>query len=169
MPVPYLPGWTVWQSFQATWDSSGLPYAIEMHVQVLDGRPYCVALTVQAHKGEWVDGKKLRSVPVATLLDEAVACAVMAEEQPNVSRFKNAADWRAYRTLKRPHRERERWQLTPEHLAEVLEVYERGQPRGVMEVARHFGKPRATASRWVQKARAEAADRKGAQGPRGKG
>jgi len=159
-PVPYLPGWRIWQSFVAAWDSPKMPAALEMHVDVVDGRPRCTAINLQARPGEAVSGTSLREVPVATLLDDAVAAAVMKEDGDGKSNlFKSAADFRAYRVLKRPQRERQRWQLTPEFLDEVLKVYERGHPRGVMEVARHYGRPRATASHWIQKAKAEKATR----------
>jgi len=161
VPVPYLLGWRIWESFVAVWDSPKMPVVVEMHVEVVDGHPKCTDLHVQARPGEGVTSASIRKLPVATLLDDAVAAAVMKEDGDGKSNlFKSGADFRAYRVLKRPQRERQRWQLTPEFLDEVLEVYERGHPRGVIEVAQHYGRPRATASHWIQRAKAEQA-RKG--------
>jgi len=160
VPVPYLLGWRIWESFVAVWDSPKMPVVVEMHVEVVDGHPKCTDLHVQARPGEGVTSASIRKLPVATLLDDAVAAAVMKEDGDGKSNlFKSGADFRAYRVLKRPQREREPWQLTPEFLAEVLDVHKRGQPHGVMAVVSRYDVPRPTASRWIQKAKAEKATR----------
>ena len=154
--VGLLDGWSIWAAFTVAWDDPALPGLVSMDVAVDAGRPRVERLTVTARGTEAVDGQVLRRVPVGTLLEYAIAYAVMAEDEPGRPRlFKTPADFAAFRALRPRHRERVRWQLTPELLEEVARVYRQATSAPVQEVARHFNKPRATASRWIAKARAE--------------
>jgi len=161
--VEYLPGWAIWGAFSVTFDDPALPAIVRLDVVVTDGRPKVRGLVLTARGAEVVDGTVLRRIPVATLLEYAIAAAVMPQDEPGsddepdepvIRAFKTPADFRAFRALKPRHDER-RWQLTPEVLQEVVSVYRRATSAPVQEVARHFNKPRATASRWIAKARAE--------------
>jgi hypothetical protein len=152
----YLPGWVLPADFTVTWDDPGLPAIVKIAVVVKEGRPSCRGLTVTGRNDERVDGGVLRRIPVSTLLDYAVTVAAMrSDDRRRLKLFKSPDDFRALRALRPVHKERERWQLTPEHLAEVVEVYNQAHTAPVMEVARRWKKPRATASRWVARARAE--------------
>jgi hypothetical protein len=154
--VEFIPGWALYESFSVTWDDPALPAIVKIDVEVQNGRPTCRGIAVSGRGSEQVDGGVLRRLPVAALLDHAVAVAVMRGNKPGeFGIFKTPEDFRAFRELRPVHRERERWQLTSEHLAEVAKCYSQASRAPVMAVARHFNKPRATASRWIAKARAE--------------
>ena len=154
---PYLPGWALPDRFGARW--SDFPGAVVTMTVMVAGRvPTCAALAIEAKPGRAVDGGTLRSLPVATMLEYAVAAAAQEETEPGyyrMSSFKSPEEFRQFRERHPLRKSRERWQLTPEHLRQVAEVYRSATHSPVKEVARHWNKPRATASRWIVKARDE--------------
>lgn len=155
---PYLPGWALPDLFAARWADLPVDAVVTMTVQVVDRAPRCVGLSVVAKKGCAVDGVLLRRLPVATLLEYAVAAAAQRETKPghySLSSFKSPDAFRAFRASHPVRKPRERWQLTPNHLREVAEVYRAARSAPVAAVAEHWNKPRPTASRWIAKARAE--------------
>lgn len=172
--VAYLPGWRIWERFDVVWDLLPVAATVRMTVVVTDRVARCHALLVEAkddgdtlrlghddgtfetvvNDGE-VTGALLRRLPLARMLDDAVALSVMREEEPNKQLFYNAAEFRTYRRKYPGGRSRERWMLTPDHLREVAQVYRSNPGRGVVAVAEHWQKPRSTASRWIARAKAE--------------
>jgi hypothetical protein len=150
--VSHLPDWVIWQHFVASFKVVDPPVLIELSVEVVDRHPHCRAVTVRARKGGEVKGTTLRSLPVGALLDYAVAAAVMAEDGSRHARFKSPAEFAEFRAHHQ-HHPRERWMLTPEHLQEVAQVYLGATSSPVQAVARHYNRPRPTASRWVEKAK----------------
>lgn len=152
--VPYLPGWALPQRFEVSWDDGTAPI-VTLEFAVSDGRCRCVRVSVAGRSDAEVSGSALREVPVARLTDDAIALAVARADKSKPVRFKSIEEFHEFRRAHPHHRERERWALTPEHLREVVRVYRQGGRYGVAEVARHFNRPRATASRWVQLAKAE--------------
>ena len=155
---PYLPGWALPDQFGAQWHQLPIEATVTMTVNVVDRVPRCTALTVTAKPGKAVDGGLLRRLPVATLLEYAVAAAAQRETKPgfySMSHFKSPEEFRAFREAHPVRKPRERWQLTPEHLAEVAQVYRSARGAPVWAVAEHWKKPRPTASRWIAKARAD--------------
>jgi hypothetical protein len=163
--VPYLPGWLLPLHFSVTWNDGASPLVTMDVITGADGRPHVKSVAVRGQRDQDVSGTELREVRVAELLADAVAHAVMRDGKSG-PRFKSAEDFRAYRES-HPAKQwkRERWLLTPEHLREVLRIYQSGggaEGAGVIAVAEHFDKPRPTASRWVQKAKVQAES----QGPK---
>jgi hypothetical protein len=153
--VVYMPRWALFARFKLTMDDPALPGIVSVEVDATGDKPVCRSLTVTARGNGTVDGGTLRQVPVARLLDKVVALAVMREEQPGAyNLFKSSADFRAFQSLRSEH-PRERWALTAEHLAEVADVYTKATRAPVKAVAAHWRRPRATASRWISKARQE--------------
>jgi hypothetical protein len=176
--VAYRPGWRIWRRFVAIWDLLALPATVRLTVDVGDDRvARCHSLYVEAKdNGETltvghddgtletivsdgeVTGALLRRLPVARMLDDAVAIAVMREGEAGSEKdrlFYDAAEFRAYRRKYPGGRSRERWMLTADHLREVAKVYRSNPGREVIAVAEHWQKPRSTASRWIARAKAE--------------
>lgn len=155
--VPYLPGWALPDRFDAAWIDHGGVH-VRMTIEVHDNVPRCRTLTVTSQGDGAVNGQTLRQLPVGEMLNQAVAAAVQPETAPGYYRptgFKSFDDFQAFRKAHPVTHPRERWQLTPEHLREVVKVYRAATTAPIEAVKDHWNKPRATAARWVAKARAE--------------
>ena len=101
-----------------------------------------------------VTGEKLRRLPVERIIRSVLAAAAEGVQGWPLDWTNSEAEFLQALTIDNPAA---RWAMTPEHLAEVATVYRKAVagriPAPVQEVADHFGRPRSTAARWVQKAR----------------
>jgi len=150
-PVAYLPGWAIWPRFTATWTDPRA--SVTLTIEVTEGVPRCIGVEVSASQ---VDGTLLRSVPVRGLVERAVRAATMRVDVGGSAHlFKTPEEAASLRGITSAMRQRKRWQLTPELLTEVAQVYRQATAAPVLAVAEHFKRNRPTASRWVAKARDE--------------
>jgi len=103
-----------------------------------------------------VTGEKLRKLPVERIIRSVLAAAAEDVQGWSLDWTNSEADFLQAVTIGNPAARRA---MTPEHLTEVARVYRKAVasrlPAPVQEVADHFGRPRSTAARWVQKARAQ--------------
>jgi hypothetical protein len=146
--------------FYAKSTHPALPFKVQLEIEVdADTRSArCRVLTcVDLATDEAVTGKRLRQIPLTSLLRAAtIAAAEDSRGRP--------ADWTpgGTKAVTQAYSQRDpaaRWALDDAHLREVARVYREAvnsplERAPIVAVAEHFGRPRSTAARWVAAARA---------------
>lgn len=165
---PYVPAVQVGRflvpgRMSATIEHPSLPVNLELALEVdyATRAVQCSRLScTDRSTAKGVTGQKLRRLPVERIIRSVLHAAASDNEGRPLDWTAAEEDFSAALTVGNPTA---RWALTPEHLQGVARVYREAVANRnrapVEEVAAHFGRlrgrkvPRATAARWVQKAR----------------
>ena len=138
-------------------DDPEVPLLLEMHVEVIDGRPECVELRCRPRPGgPPVSGEALRKIPLRRYLRHSTVRYSLRVQQVEGRELVHALgddDAPLLAHLYEDSQKRPTYPMTDEHLREVVEAYVSGGSKGVVAVRRRFPVSRATASRWVKAAR----------------
>lgn len=134
--------------------------ALDMTIEVLNNVPRIVDLRFWRHgEGREVRKKDL-GVDIESLIEQAVALASARVGPDGVSRLPGALQpdareleiKRGIRTVQNA-RTRSQRPMTPERLRRIAEVYQTQETGGIEAVAEVYNVHRATAARWIAKAR----------------
>lgn len=134
-----------------------LPVTVEVAIEIgHDHAVHCSRLTCTDRSvPRGVTGEKLRRLPVERIIRSVLAAAAEDELGRSLDWVPGHQD--AFSEALAIGNPASRWALTEDHLAEVARVYREAvasrERTPVNAVATHFGRPRPTAARWVQKAR----------------
>jgi hypothetical protein len=133
-------------------DDPRCPVLLEIHVEVIDGRPECVELRCrQRPGGPPVSSERLRQVALRRYLRESTRL-YSDLVLPELVQATGTGDELILARAEQESRRRAQ-PITDEHLAEVAEVYSAAGSKPTQAVLHRFHVSRPTASRWVRLAR----------------